>query len=216
MRNTLNKSQNIICRWLAVAVGMFMLAGCASTLDARVTSYQQWPAGTEGATYAIVPDDSQRNNLEFQAYADMIRANISATGLVEAQQPKLARFDVQLSYGSPVSQTWVQRYSDNYINDGWGFSPFFGGYGGRYSGWGGGFYMGPSVVNVPVEIHKNTLVVTIKDKHNQSAEVYRSSAVSISEDDNLTELMPYLARAVFDGFPGNNGQVREVRYERQR
>ncbi len=216
MRNTRREFQNLMCRWLALAVGVFMLAGCASTLDARVTSYQQWPAGTEGATYTIMADDTQRNNLEFQAYADMIRANISATGLIEAQQPKLARFEVRLSYGSPVSQTWVQRYSDNYINDGWGFSPFFGGYGGAYSGWGGGFYMGPSVVNVPVEIHKNTLVVTIKDKHNQGAEVYRSSAVSISEDDNLTELMPYLARAVFDGFPGNNGQVREIRYERPR
>ncbi|MBP6020745.1 MAG: DUF4136 domain-containing protein [Burkholderiaceae bacterium] len=216
MRNIRNKFQNIICRSLAAVVGVLMLAGCASTLDARITSYQQWPSGTEGATYTIVADDAQRNNLEFQAYADMVRANISATGLVEAQQPTLARFDVHLSYSSPVSQTWVQRYNDNYINDGWGFSPFFGGYGGGYSGWGGGFYMGPSVVNVPVEIHKNTLVVIINDKHNQGAEVYRSSAVSISQDNNLAELMPYLARAVFDGFPGNNGQVREVRYERQR
>lgn len=216
MHNIQNRSQNTFGRWLSLVARVLVLTGCASTLDARVTSYQQWPTGTEGATYTIVADDTQANNLEFQAYADMVRANIGATGLVEAQQPKLARFEVQLSYASPVSQTWVQRYSDNYINNGWGFNPFFGAYGGRYSGWGGGFYMGPSVVNVPVEIHKNTLVVTIKDKHNHGAEVYRSSAVSISEDNNLTEMMPYLARAVFDSFPGNNGQVREVRYERPR
>jgi len=28
--------------------------------------------------------------------------------------------------------------------------------------------------------------------------------------------MPYLMQALFDNFPGNNGQVREVRYRRRR
>lgn len=214
MRNTYNGSRGVISRFLMLI--MVLLAGCASTLDARVTSYQQWPANTEGANYQIVADPAQQNNLQFQAYADMVRANIGATGLVEARSGQSARFDVLLSYGSPVGQTWVQRYNDGFINDGWGFSPFFGGYRGGYGGWGGGFYMSPSSVNVPVNIYKNTLTVTIKDKQNHDLEVYRSSAVSISSDDNLTELMPYLARAVFDGFPGNNGQVREVHYERPR
>src|SRR5699024_4135389 len=111
----------------------------------------------------------------------------------------------------------VQRYRDPYM-DGWGFSPFFGGvYGGRGGwGWGSGIYMAPSVVNVPIEVYRNTLTITIKDNENHGMEVYRSSAVNVSDTDKLAATMPYLSQAVFDGFPGNNGQVREVRYERRR
>lgn len=208
--------QSGMLRLLAATVALLVLSACASSLNARVTSYQQWPANAEGASYRIVANAAQADNLQFRAYADMVRANIGATGLVEARPNQPARFDVHLDYDSPVSQRWVQRYNDGFMNDGWGFNPFFGAYRGGYSGWGAGMYMQPSTTTVPVSVHKNTLVVTIKDKQAQGAEVYRSSAVSISTEDNLTELMPYLAQAVFDSFPGNNGQVREVRYDNSR
>jgi hypothetical protein len=192
--------------------GALLLVGCASTLSARVTSYQQWPANTQGATYRIVPTDGQKNNLEFQSIADMIRASIGPTGLVEAQQGAAPRFDISVVYANPMTQSWVQRYyNDPYLNDGWGFGPAFG-YGG-YWGWGGGVMFAPPVVNVPVVVYQNSLMVIIKDRQNGGAEVYRSTAVNSSSSDNLIDVMPYLAQAVFDGFPGNNGQVREVRYD---
>src|SRR3546814_9579885 len=78
---------------------------------------------------------------------------------------------------------------------------------------GGGAFFPPPVVNVPVSVYKNELTVWIKDNHEQGAEVYRSSAVTITSGNSLPEVMPYLARAVFDHFPGNNGQVRIVRYD---
>jgi len=203
--------------WLRGLAGLAcasLLAGCASTLSARVTTFQQWPGDAQGATYRIVPPSGQGDALEVQAFSDMIRAAIGRTGLVEATQGVKPRFDVQYEYGSPVSQAWVQRYYDPYFDGGFGLWGGFGGY--RGWGWGGGFYYTPPVVNVPVQVHKNTLTVTIKDNQRQGAQVYKSSAVNASSGDNLVEVMPYLARAVFDGFPGNNGQVREVNYERQR
>lgn len=75
--------------------------------------------------------------------------------------------------------------------------------------------MGPAVTATPIEVYKNTLTITIRDNQNSGIEVYRSSAVSMSEINDLTSVMPYLAQAVFDSFPGNNGQVREVRYDRR-
>ncbi len=194
---------------------LFLVTGCASTLSARVTSYQQWPANVEGQFYRIVPAESQANNLEFQSVADMVRASIGPTGLVEARSGQAARFDVTISYHNPVSTALVQRSYDPYM-DGWGFGPAFGGYYGGYRGWGGGIYMSPPAYTVPVDVYKNTLTVIIKDNQNSGAEVYRSSAVNVSTTDNLAQAMPYLAQAVFDGFPGNNGQVREVNYERGR
>lgn len=193
-------------------MGLLAMAGCASTLDAQVTSYQQWPADAAGARYQIVPSAEQQNNLQFQFYADMVKANIGPTGLIEAQGDEKARFNLHLNYSNPATQRWVQSYNEGYIGAGWGFSPFFGIYQG---GWGGGMYMMPSSVSVPVDIYKNILSIIINDKQNHDAEVYRSSAISLSSDNNLTDVMPYLARAVFDGFPGSNGQVREVRYPRQ-
>ncbi|NYT85653.1 DUF4136 domain-containing protein [Pollutimonas harenae] len=210
-----------ICRYqkelfrCLVLGSVFLLAGCASTLSARVTSFQQWPGNAQGETYRIVRTDPQKNNLEFEAVADMVRANIGPTGLVEAQSGK-ARFDLHITYDNPVTKTWVQRYNDPYLNDGW-MGPAFGGYYGGFSGWGwGGIYMAPSVSNFPVDIYNNTLTIVINDNRANNAEVYRSSAVNQSSNDNLLQVMPYLARAVFDRFPGNNGQVREVQYERQR
>lgn len=197
--------------WM-LAAGLAVLAGCASSLSARVTSYQQWPGDAAGASYRIVAGNTQANSLEFDAFADMVRAAMGPTGLVEAVKGQPARFDVQIAYGNPVEQRWVQRQNDPFM-DGWGMSPFFGGVYGRGWGWHSGIFMGPSVVNVPVQVYRNTLTVTIYDTEHQGTEVYKSSAVSASETENLAAVMPYLAQAVFDGFPGNNGQVRDIRYD---
>ncbi|RTZ40922.1 DUF4136 domain-containing protein [Candidimonas sp. SYP-B2681] len=209
-----NRSSSAFFRFGMVLASLFLIVGCASTLSARVTSYQQWPANVEGQTYRIVPSANQANNLEFESFADMLRASIGPTGLVEARGGEPARFDVLISYGNPVSQTWVQRYDDPYLYDGWGFGPAFGGYYGGHGGWWGGMYVTPSVQNIPVEVYKNTLTVIMKDNQNHGTEVYRSSAENVSTYDSLAQVMPYLAQAVFDGFPGNNGEVREINYTR--
>lgn len=191
-----------------------VLSGCASQLSARVTSFEQWPSDVVGATYRIQPNAQQENNLEFQAYADMVRAAIGATGLIEAQTDQAARFIVEFDYSNPESQVWVQEFADPFMYGGpWPmYSPWGAYYGGYYGGWGGGFMMTPPVVNTPVEVYKNTLTLTIQDSAHDNKQVYQSTAVNQSSSDNLFEVMPYLVRAVFDGFPGRSGEVREVNY----
>lgn len=190
----------------ALVLASLLLSGCVSTISARVTSYQQWPGNMQGQTYRIVPSAGQKNNLEYESFADMLRASIGPTGLVESRAGT-ARFDVAFTYSSTPAQVWVQRYAPApYYGPGWGY----------YGPWGPGYYYGgPAVVNVPVSAYKNTLTVTIKDTRNHDAEVYRSSAVSMSGGGDLPAIMPYLAQAVFDGFPGNNGQVRDITYQAQ-
>jgi len=203
-----------VCRapfWGLVAL---LLAGCASTLSARVTTYEQWPADAPGQTYTMKPTPDQAGNLEYQAFSDMIRASIGRTGLVEAQSGQTARFNVSFSYSNPMSQSWVQQYADPFF-PGPPMAPWGGYYGGRF-GFGGGVFYSPPVVNVPVNVYKNTLTVTISDNRRNGAEVYRSSTVSISDSDNLPAVMPYLTRAIFDGFPANNGSVRDLTYELSR
>ncbi len=221
MWHSIGARQRALLRCWAIAVSVVMVSGCASTLSARVTSFQQWPPDAQGASYRIVPGAGQRNNLEFDAVSDMVRASIGPVGLVEDTSPRSdkskpsARFDVHIEYSNPATQTWVQRYADPYLNDGWGFGPAFG-WSGGYRYWGGSVFYSPPVENVPVTAYKNTLTVIMNDNRNNGAEVYRSTAVNLSGADDLLQAMPYLARAVFDGFPGNNGQVKEVKYPLQR
>ncbi|PND31644.1 DUF4136 domain-containing protein [Achromobacter pulmonis] len=203
-------------RWagvLAVA-GALALTGCAApTVSARVTSFQQWPAGVEGQTYRFVPADaSQNNNLEYQSYQDMVRAGIGATGLVEAQHGAKSRFDVSFRYGTTQTQVMVRRAYDPYFYGGYGY----GGYGGFYGPgpWGPGFW-GPDWVDVPMVVQRNSLTLQIYDTQRGGAEVYRSTAYILSEREDFTRTMPYLVRAIFDNFPGNNGAEREIKFPAQ-
>uniref|UniRef100_UPI003342C423 DUF4136 domain-containing protein n=1 Tax=Castellaniella defragrans TaxID=75697 RepID=UPI003342C423 len=200
-----------IMRLGAAILGAVLLGGCASTFSAEVTRYQQWPSsGTVGAYYRILAPDSEKNDLQFQAYADMVRAAIGATGLVEARQPADARFDVRLTYGTQITHAWVARPIDPFYYPG-GFYGFRGPYFGMHHHW-GGWGFGPSVESVPVDLYQHSLTVTIQDRQHDNQEVYRATAVSIGRTDNLTAVMPYLARAIFDQFPGHNAQVIDVEY----
>jgi hypothetical protein len=188
-----------------------VLAGCATTqsVSARVTSYQEWPANADGQRYRFVPaDPSQTNNLEYQNFQDMVRSGISPTGLVEAQPGQPARFNVLFRYGVTQTQVNVRQPYDPYFYGGYG--PGF--YGGRYWGPGWGGYWGPDWVDVPTVAYRNSLTVEIHDNSQGGKEVYRSTAYSISENDRLLRVMPYLVRAIFDNFPGNNGSERNVKY----
>ncbi len=181
-----------------------LASGCATpTVAARVTSFQQWPQGVQGQTYGFQPADaSQVNNLEYQSFQDMVRAGIGATGLVEAREGQKPRFTVSFTYGVTQTQVMVPRPYDPYFYGGYGYGP-------RWPGPWGPFW-GPDWVEVPAVAFRNNLDLHIRDMERGGAEVYRSRAYIVSEQQNLLRAMPYLVRAIFDNFPGNNGSEREV------
>jgi len=189
-----------------------LLSGCASQLSARVTQYQQWPENAMGASYYVAVPESATNPLQQQSYADAIRGAMGATGLVEATTADDARFEVVFEASSPVAQRWVRRDADPYPF-GWGVHPWFGGFYGHHWGWNAGMIMAPPSVTVPVQVYNNTLQVTIRDNTAHRADVFQATAVQVSESKQIDEVIPYLARAIFEDFPGSNGQVREVTYD---
>ncbi len=190
---------------LAMISIVLMLGGCASVFSAQLTRYQQWPDQTQGARYWVQPDAAQQNNLQFQTFSDAVRAALGPTGLVEAPSQKQARFIVHIEYGSEQTTEWRQQMVDPY------FSGAFGGGFGYHRHW-GGWGPGPVIETVPVEVNRVHLMVRIDDQSKQGQEVYRATAVTSARDSQLGAVMPYLARAVFDQFPGRNGQVVRVKY----
>ncbi|AQS51054.1 hypothetical protein PAEH1_04760 [Paenalcaligenes hominis] len=193
--------------WLSALV--LLLSGCASSWSAKVTTFQQWPTELYQARYQIVGSAEQKNSLEFQSVADSVRIAMGAAGLVEGGDE--SRLAVELSYGNPVQQEWVERYNDPY-------DPFF--YGGPFStgiwaGFGsmhfrGMYYPTPQYVSVPVNVYNNTLSVVIKDRELGMKEVFKVTAINKSNDDNLVSVIPLLAKAAFTNFPGMNGKVQYV------
>ncbi|WP_459618129.1 DUF4136 domain-containing protein [Bordetella sp. 2513F-2] len=212
MFDTLNLPPPVRRAAMALALGAALLGGCAApTVATRVTTFQQWPAGVEGQRYRFDPQPAQRNNLEYQAYQDMVRAGIGATGLVEAQAGESARFAVSFHYESTPTQVMQRRPYDPYFPGFYG-PPWWGGPGYWGPGWIGPGWYGPGWVDVPVAAFRNTLRLEIRDTARQGTEVYRATAYLVSDRDDLVRAMPYLVRAIFDGFPGNNGAERRVEY----
>jgi len=190
---------------LAALLATLMLTGCATMFSASVTTFHQWPVDAAGQTWRLADPADGQNRLEYAAYADLLRTAIAATGLIEATDIQSARFTVSLDYRSEA--TLLIRHET--------IDPFFHGAWGRPWGWGLGGYYTPAWFAVPQDAKNHVLTVTIRDNNN-GAEVYRASAVNVTtENPALAQAMPQLLRVIFEEFPGNNGQVREVRY-RQR
>lgn len=205
----------VLLRWAKVSLAalfLFALAGCATTpsVSARVTSFQRWPADAVGQRYRFVAaEPAQNNNLEYQSFQDTLRSGLGTTGLVEAKAGESARFDVLFKYGVSQTQVMVRQPYDPYFYGGYG--PGFYGSRGYWGGWGG--YWGPGWIDVPTVAYRNALTIEIHDAAHGGAEVYRATAYNVSGGNNMLRVLPYLVRAIFDDFPGNNGSEREVTYQ---
>src|SRR5690625_50615 len=183
---------------------VWLLAGCAQSWSARVLQFEQWPVDTQGATYALELTSEQQNSHEIQAIADAVRAAIGQVGLSEGEA-STARFVVMIDFEISVKRKWVHRYVDL-------MCICFGGFGGGYygQGWAGGIGYWPRPIVVPVDVYENVLSVRITDRKQDNKEVYRATAISEAIDEDFLQQISNLALAVFEDFPGLNGQSRIV------
>jgi hypothetical protein len=121
------------------------VSGCAATLPTKVTRYQALPAA-QGQSFYVVPGTglAQSGGLEFQRYAGLVAQQMAARGYRPAASPQAADFIVQLGYSVDEGREVVTEdpFYRSRLND-----PFYrgyGGYGSRYGGFGyGGFGFDP-------------------------------------------------------------------------
>ncbi len=194
-----------------LALCITLLTGCASTLRSDVTSFQRWPANAAGSSYSFKRTAAQEPGLEHKSYEDLARSELKALGLQEAAVGSKGRFEVSLDYGintrtfkskEPVyghATYWYPAY----------FHPTF--------GWRPGYWAndpwGPQVVgyrHTSRDVSTRRLRVDIAEG---TSKVFEASATSSGSNASLVVVMPYLVRSVFDGFPGNNGQSRQVEFD---
>ncbi len=195
-----------------LAVALALLTGCASTLRSDVTSFQRWPANAAGATYSFKRLGPQEGSLEHKTYEDLARAELRQLGLQEAPQGAKGRFEVSLDYGintrtlksrEPVYHSYPSYWHPAYYHPSFGWRP----------GYWASDPWGPQVVGyrtVSRDVSTRRLRIDIAEGANK---VFEASATSSGSNANLSVTMPYLIRSVFDGFPGTNGQSRELEFD---
>jgi hypothetical protein len=211
-----------LARLSLAAALLALVSGCASTITARVTSFNQWPANAAGSTFSTISRTDNTRELEQATYESYVQAELEKRGLVRAPAGQVGRMQVDVNTSNRSEQkTYLQPiYQDNYIyvqgyRDAagrifpgfWTLDPF------------GPRYVGDRQINTTLQT--STLQLRLLDSQGsppgKPRTVFESRAIFEGEGsgDNLPQVVPYLVRAVFDDFPGQNGRVRVVRFDRE-
>jgi hypothetical protein len=204
---------------VAVALVLLVSACGPRVVTSQVTRFHQLPPGFAGQTFTILPESDQVGSLEFQSYADQVAAQLAAHGL----QPVASGGDlvVKLDYGIGSGRTAIYTRPSTYGSFGVGC----GGFGWPHRRWGTGLGLGmgfplgdpwgPGYYDTyAVTKYDRWLAVDILEgpsfRQGRPISVFEGRAVSEGSSRALPQVMPYLARALFDNFPGMSGQTVRV------
>jgi Domain of unknown function (DUF4136) len=204
---------------LAGALGVVaLLTACATPITAKVTSFNQWPADVAGSTFSYITPADKANDLEQAAYEGYVQTELEKVGLKRAAPGQVGRIQVDVVTGNGTREKKYREavYQDNYIY----YPPYRDAAGNVFSGFYapdqfGSRYVGDREVVRTVQI-SNLRLRLLDSKGAQPGKpraVFESRAGYEGDNEDLPDLVPYLVRAVFDGFPGQNGRVRMVRFD---
>lgn len=200
-----------------------LASGCTTMMSAQVTSFHRTGQTWAGKTFLIVPDDKQRGNLEFDAYARQIVSALAAHGLVPmnvgAASGSTAQLRVHLEYGvdEPRAVTYEQPVY-GYANFGpvWSWQPYYGRGGAVYHAWGPTYPLAYGVIGSSpgqYRVWRHRLDVRILEASPDAPMVFEGKASTQARTDSLPTMMPVLVEALLRDFPGLNGQSRSVDVE---
>lgn len=194
-------------RWFLVA--MFgLLTGCSSSVDCDVVSYHTLDEPM-GETVKIIHQDAKLTGTpEFDFFAAQIEKKLNSIGYM-SQGNGASDLVFAIKYGTGEGADEVDRFPKCFTR-----------YRYLYEDYGSPYYRGMECYDGLIElqsryIHFLALNVYKPTEPGDPGEViYQGIANSVSLNDNIGPIMPYLVAALFDGFPGESGEVRSVAVDR--
>lgn len=193
------------------------LTGCSSGFNANVTRFHQTlPPPAQGQSFTVMPDNPQlAGSLEFAHYADLVAARLTDVGYTRAVDPGSAQLIVRLDYGVDRGQPRVRSsgFARPYYSP--FYDPFYRPFAYRsYRGWRGGyafgfydpFLWGPGYEEVETYVVYQSQLTLKIDKADGGTRLFEGTARAQSLSNRLTYLVPNLVDALFQGFPGQNGE----------
>lgn len=201
-------------RWLIasiLAVSSIVLGGCAtSTIKSEVTAFHEWPQKLPNNSYVFERTKEQNDSLEYRNYENLVRAELTRLGLVEAPASTKPYLKASLSYS--ISGRDVREIYPVVVDPYWP-GPAWRGY---YGPWQGPFYdpfwYGPPVVEQRMSqyvLYTRRLRVVLAQMAD-GKRLYESTVVSEGTNGSLAAVMPYLVRSAFADFPGKSGVPHRV------
>jgi len=170
-----------------------LLAACAQTVSTDVTRFNQF-AGPPMGTFTITPGPGQANSLAFTSNAAIISAELQRIGFMPVAEGEMPDYTV----GYTATQERFDAGSERGpVDVGVGVG---GGSRGTSMGVGIGFNLGSGKSDTG---YINKLDVTMEKP--DGSRVFEGHASAMSRSQGLSEIMPYLVKAVFTDFPGENG-----------
>lgn len=201
---------------MAMVSALALLGACATPITAKVTNFNAWPRDAAGATFSYASADPQREELEQDTYEGYVGEQLERYGLRHAPEGQLGRFLVEVCASDTTRQkTVLEPVYDNQLI--W-TPPTRDRYGNVYHGYWRPDGFGPRYIGdreVQRTVNVNRLAVRILDTKGggRPRPVLNTSAVYEGEREDLPDMVPYLARAIFREFPGNNGKVHVVKFD---
>lgn len=197
-----------------------LLGACASPITTRVTRFNQWPADAAGSTFSFRTPVNTGRELEQATYEGHVQAALEQLGLKRAPAGQVGRIQAEVSTSQRSDEkTWLQPV---YQNTPVFLPPFRDASGRLFPGVWAPDPFGPRYVGdrqVSMTVYTAGLRLRLLDAQasppGQLRTVFESRALYEGDSDSLTAVVPYLVRAVFDDFPGQNGQVRTVEFDRK-
>ncbi|HEY0879567.1 MAG TPA: DUF4136 domain-containing protein [Zeimonas sp.] len=195
-----------------LAVLSALAAGCATPLRGETTTFNEWPVNAD-RTYRFVRNEAQRNSLEHAQWEALLRAELARAGFRQATDP---RFEVSFDYRADRRLSRVTEYQPMIQPYFWwgSFGPHAGfSVGGPFPWWGSAYYP----VSSDRIWYDYRLRVQIDDLAvRPPRRVYEGTAITDGYIPQPEEVLPLLARALFEDFPGPSGVTRRVEVPRER
>jgi len=193
--------------WFLIA--MFgPLTGCSSTVDCDVVCYHTL-GQPMGETVKIVHQDSElTGSPEFAFFAAQIDAQLRKIGYSPVSGGA-SDLIFAIKYGTGEGPDEVDRIPKCFTR-----------YRYLYEDYGSPYYQGLECYDGQIDlqsryVHFLALNVYRPTEPGDPGEViYQGIANSVSLNNSINPIMPYLVAAIFDGFPGESGEVRSVAVDR--
>ncbi|MES2686266.1 MAG: DUF4136 domain-containing protein [Pseudomonadota bacterium] len=210
-------------RLALAALAASLLIACASPIVTQVSNFNQWPSDATGSSFTFIKPPSSASQpppeLELATYQGYAQQELEKLGLRKAPPGQAPRLLVELGWVTqPQERTYRQPiYDDRLVF----YPPYRNAAGQLFPGYWAPSRFGPAYLGdrlVAYTVQFNQINLRILDNQGSPAGqprvVFESHAVHEGQA-ALPTMAPYLVRAVFDSFPGQNGQVRRVNFDRE-
>ncbi len=205
MKKTLNH--------IILVASILALSACATHFRSDVTTFHKLSA-PGGERVVLTPmNPEKQDSLEYRQYADILANELGSYGYKETgeNEPELiAGFDVTINDGREKLSVRPGFNGFPYWRSGfWAYGRF----------WRSPFYRGRfSPFDDDELVARTVYLATLRFELRKpdGTVVFEGHAETETRRKDLPRIMPLLAEALFENFPGNNGETRRVILERDK